>query len=303
MLDASCSSTTRLARRAPGSARDDESPAPDAVWQRLAAENWDAPLVVTTTVQLFESLFSNRRGKTQKLHNLTGSVIILDEAQALPAGLLAPILDGLRQLTEHYGASVVLSTATQPAFDLVDEFRDIPAREIVPGHARHFEALKRVEYDFSRTDEPNEWPEVAAWMHEERSVLAIVNTKRHATELLDALGDPDALHLSTLLCRAHRDEVLDEIRQRLAAGRPCRVVSTQVVEAGVDLDFATVFRAEAPLDSIIQAAGRCNREGRLGRPGRMVVFRPPDDSSPPGVYRSGRDIARVVRELPGFDPA
>ena len=285
-----------------GGAGDNESPAPDAVWQRLAAENWDAPIVVTTTVQLFESLFSNRRGKTQKLHYLAGSVIILDEAQALPAGLLAPILDGLRQLTEHYGASVVLSTATQPAFDLVDEFRDIPAREIVPGHARHFEALKRVEYDFSRTNEPSEWSDVAEWMREQRSALAIVNTKRHATELLDALGDPDALHLSTLLCRAHRAEVLDEIRQRLSAGRPCRVVSTQVVEAGVDLDFATVFRAEAPLDSIIQAAGRCNREGRLGRPGRVIVFRPPDDSSPPGVYRSGRDIARVVRELPGFDP-
>ncbi len=284
------------------SASDDEGPAPDVVWQRLAAENWDAPLVVTTTVQLFESLFSNRRGKTQKIHNLAGSVIILDEAQALPAGLLAPILDGLRQLTEHYGASVVLSTATQPAFDLVDGFRDITASEIVPDHARHFEMLKRVEYDFSRIDEPNEWSDVAEQMRKGRSVLAIVNTKRHAMELLDALGDPDALHLSTLLCRAHRDEVLDEIRQRLSVGEPCRVVSTQVVEAGVDLDFAIVFRAEAPLDSIIQAAGRCNREGLLKIPGRVVVFRPPNETSPPGVYRSGRDIARVVRELPGFDP-
>jgi len=285
-----------------GSASDDEGPAPDAVWQRLAAENWDAPIVVTTTVQLFESLFSNRRGKTQKLHSLAGSVIILDEAQALPAGLLAPILDGLRQLTVHYGASVVLSTATQPAFDLVDGFKNIQAREIVPGHAGHFAALKRVEYDFSKTSEPNEWSDVADWMRAEASALTIVNTKRHATELLDALGDPDALHISTLLCRAHRDEVLAEVRERLSAGKPCRVVSTQVVEAGVDLDFATVFRAEAPLDSIIQAAGRCNREGRLRSLGRVVVFRPPDDSSPPGVYRSGRDIARVVRELPGFDP-
>ncbi len=285
-----------------GSASDDQSPAPDAVWQRLAAENWDAPLIVTTTVQLFESLFSNRRSRTQKLHSLAGSVIVLDEAQALPAGLLAPILDGLRQLTEYYGATVVLSTATQPAFDLIDGFKDIQAREIVPGHASHFEALKRVEYDFSKTNEPNEWSDVAEWMRAEPSALAIVNTKRHATELLDALGDPDALHLSTLLCRAHRDEVLTEIRERLSTGTPCRVVSTQVVEAGVDLDFATVFRAEAPLDSIIQAAGRCNREGRLGDLGRVVVFRPPDDASPPGVYRSGRDIARVVRDLPGFDP-
>ena len=280
---------------------DDEGPSAAAVWQRLAAENWDAPVIVTTTVQLFESLFSNRRGKTRKLHNLAGSVIILDEAQALPYDLLAPIVDGLRELTEHYGASVVLSTATQPAFDEIDEFKDVRAREIIPGHARHFEVLQRVEYDFSKTVEPNAWPDVASWMRAERSVLTIVNTKRHATELLEALDDPGALHLSTLLCRAHRDEVLAEIRRRLAAVEPCRVVSTQVVEAGVDLDFSTVMRAEAPLDAIIQAAGRCNREGRLDGPGRVVVFTPPDPASPLGVYRSGRDIARLVRELPGFD--
>ncbi len=280
---------------------DDDRFTPEDVWQRLAADNWDAPVVVTTTVQLFESLFSNRRSKTRKLHNLAGSVIILDETQALPAGLLSPILDGLRQLTENYGASVVLSTATQPAFELIKEFSDINAHEIVPDHARHFETLTRVKYEW-RTDERNQWPEVAAWMRKERSALAIVNTKRHAMELLDALDDPDVLHLSTLLCGAHRNDVLDEIRRRLDAGEPCRVVSTQVVEAGVDLDFATVFRAEAPLDAIFQAAGRCNREGKLDGRGRVVVFRPPDDASPQGVYRSGRDIARVVRQLPNFDP-
>ena len=279
---------------------DDDSFAPEAVWQRLAAENWDAPVVVTTTVQLFESLFSNRRGKTRKLHNLAGSVIILDEAQALPAGLLSPILDGIRQLTENYGASVVLSTATQPVFELIPEFREVDAREIVPDHTRHFEMLRRVKYEF-QTDKPNEWSEVAAWMHGEQNALAIVNTKRHAMELLDALGDPEVLHLSTLLCGTHRSDVLKEIRRRLREGGPCRVVSTQVVEAGVDLDFATVFRAEAPLDAIIQAAGRCNREGGQER-GRVVVFRPPDDASPQGVYRTGRDIARVVRQLPHFDP-
>ena len=251
-------------------------------------------------MQLFESLFSNRRGKTRKLHNLAGSVIILDEAQALPAGLLSPILDGIRQLTENYGASVVLSTATQPVFELIPEFREVDAREIVPDHTRHFEMLRRVKYEF-QTDKPNEWSEVAAWMHGEQNALAIVNTKRHAMELLDALGDPEVLHLSTLLCGTHRSDVLKEIRRRLREGGPCRVVSTQVVEAGVDLDFATVFRAEAPLDAIIQAAGRCNREGGQER-GRVVVFRPPDDASPQGVYRTGRDIARVVRQLPHFDP-
>lgn len=283
-------------------AEDDEGSSASAVWRRLAADNWDAPVIVTTTVQLFESLFSNRRGMTRKLHSLARSVIVLDEAQSLPPGLLAPVLDALRELTEHYGASVVLSTATQPAFDQINEFKELNAREIVPDHPYHFGTLRRVEYDFTKTGEPNEWRDVAAWMRAERSVLAIVNTKRHATELLDALDDPGALHLSTLLCRAHRHEVLREIRRRLAAGEPCRVVSTQVVEAGVDLDFAAVLRAEGPLDAVIQAAGRCNREGELDGLGRVVVFTPPDSASPPGVYRSGRDIARVVRELPGFDP-
>lgn len=280
---------------------DDDNFSADAVWQRLAAENWDAPIVVTTTVQLFESLFSNRRSKTRKLHNLADSVIILDEAQALPPGLLAPILDALRQLTQNYGASVVLSTATQPAFELIPEFSEVMADEIVQDHARHFELLKRVEYEF-RTDAPNAWSDVAGWMRRERNTLAVVNTKRHAAELLDALDDADALHLSTRLCGAHRRLVLEEVRRRLSEAEPCRLVSTQVVEAGVDLDFATVFRAEAPLDAIIQAAGRCNREGTRER-GRVVVFRPPDDASPPGVYRTGRDIARVVRQYPGFDPS
>ena len=285
-----------------GAAGDDEDNfADDAVWHRLAAENWDAPIVVTTTVQLFESLFSNRRSKTRKLHNLAHSVIILDEAQALPAGLLSPILSGLRELSENYSASVVLSTATQPAFELIGEFREIEAQEIVRDHERHFQMLRRVRYEW-RIDEPHDWQQVAQWVRDERSALVVVNTKRHAMELLDELDDPDVLHLSTLLCGAHRKAVLDDIRRQLAEGSPCRVVSTQVVEAGVDLDFNTVFRAEAPLDAIIQAAGRCNREGRMGTSGgKVVVFRPPDDASPPGVYRSGRDIARVVRDLPDFN--
>lgn len=281
-------------------AHDDEGVMPGEVWQRLAAENWEAPIVVTSTVQLFESLFSNRRGKTRKLHNLAGSVIILDEVQALPSHLLSPVLDALGQLTQHYGASVVLSTATQPTFELVREFREIQAREINSEHPRHFGMLRRVEYQW-RTGERNQWSEVAEWIRQERCALAIVNTRRHAIELMDALGDEETLHLSTLLCGAHRNEVLAEVRGRLENGRPCRLVSTQVVEAGVDLDFPTVFRAEAPLDAVIQAAGRCNREGR-GERGRVVVFRPPDDASPTGVYRSGRDVARVVQQFPGFDP-
>ena len=271
------------------------------VWQRLTAENWDAPVVVTTTVQLFESLFSNRRSKVRKLHNLAGSVIIIDEAQTLPTGLLSPILDVVGQLSRNYGVSVVLSTATQPVFEHIEEFRKVPALEIVADHARHFQELKRVEYEWD-TEERTGWREVAERMRSERNVLTIVNTKRHAMELLDELNDPNSLHLSTLLCGAHRRDVVRGIQRRLSAGEPCRVVSTQVVEAGVDLDFAAVFRAEAPLDAIIQAAGRCNREGKLSGLGRVVVFKPPDDASPPGVYRSGRDIADIVRRFTDFDP-
>ena len=280
--------------------RDDDGFSSQDVWQRLASENWDAPVVVTTTVQLFESLFSNRRGKTRKLHNIARSVIILDEAQALPLHLLSTILDGLRELAAHYGVSVVLSTATQPTFEIIEEFRQARAREINASNPRHFQALRRVEFEW-RTGQRNPWAEVAGWMLEEPSVLAIVNTRRHVLELLDTLGDADALHLSTLLCGAHRNRVLREVIRRLSSGEPCRLVSTQVVEAGVDLDFPAVLRAEAPLDSIIQAAGRCNREGRRER-GKVVVFRPPDDASPQGVYGSGRDIARAVRQFPGFDP-
>ncbi len=273
---------------------------PQSVWARLAAENWDAPIVVTTTVQLFESLFSSRRGRTRKLHNLARSVIILDEAQALPAPLLSPILDALHQLCTGLGSTVVLSTATQPAFEVLPEFAAIRAIEIVPGDSQHFDDLRRVEFQW-RIDEPHSWDEVASWLRAAPASLAIVNTKRHATALLDALGDPDALHLSTSLCGAHRLEVLSEVKLRLATGRPCRLVSTQVVEAGVDLDFPAVFRALGPLDSVVQAAGRCNREGLMLGLGRVVVFRPPDDSMPPGAYRTGADLARVVATSPAFD--
>ena len=278
---------------------DDDSFGPAEVWRRLASENWNAPIVVTTTVQLFESLFSNQRTKTRKLHNLARSVIILDEVQALPKELLSPILDGIRLLTEDYGTSVVLSTATQPTFELVKEFQDAGAKDVNTQSNRHFDALQRVKWEW-QVEESNPWSEVARWVREEHSALVVVNTKRHAIELMDELQDEDDLHLSTLLCGRHRMEVIDEVRRRLSTGEPCRLVSTQVVEAGVDLDFPTVFRAEAPLDSVIQAAGRCNREG-LREEGRVVVFRPPDDASPSGTYRSGREIARVVRKLPGFN--
>jgi len=218
-------------------------------WVRLTAENWDAPLIVTTTVQLFESLFACTPSRCRKLHRLARSVIILDEAQALPIHLLEPILDGLRQLVQNYGATVVFSTATQPAFDTIPVFANLAAREIVPEPRRYFTLLRRVEYDW-QLDRAQSWIEVARTMRQERQILTIVNTRRHAQELLDQLADDaGVLHLSTMLCAAHRRVVVAEVRRRLAAGETCRLVSTQVVEAGVDLDFPFVMRSIAPLDT------------------------------------------------------
>lgn len=263
---------------------------PGAVWARLAAENWDAPIVVTTTVQLFESMFGSRTGVCRKLHRLADSVIILDEAQSLPTDLLTPILDGLRELCTNYGATVVLSTATQPAFESIKVFADLPAHDIVPNAARYFTVLARVRYDW-RTQQPMPWSEAADLLRANHQALAVVNTKADALALLDMLGDdPSALHLSTLLCGAHRRDVIATIKQRLNQGAACRLVSTQVIEAGVDLDFPLVLRAIAPLDRIIQAAGRCNREGKLPEKGQVIVFRPEQGALPAGVYRAATQL-------------
>jgi CRISPR-associated endonuclease/helicase Cas3 len=265
---------------------------PAEVRRRLAAENWDAPVVVTTTVQLFESLFANGTSRCRKLHRLAGSVILLDEAQTLPPHLLDPILDVLQELCTHYGASVVLSTATQPAYEAVPIFSRVQAREIVPEPQRYFATLKRVRYDW-QYETGVTWEEVAGWLRAEQQALCIVNTKQDALDLLGALGDPDALHLSTLLCGQHRRQVIAAVKQRLQEGVPCRLVTTQVVEAGVDLDFPVVLRALAPLPSIVQAAGRANREGKLPF-GRVIVFRPQEERLPGADYKRATQVGGIV---------
>ncbi len=265
-------------------------------WARLAAENWDAPVIVTTTVQLFESLLAHKPSACRKLHNLAHSIIILDEAQTLPPPLLGPILEVLQQLVDHYGVTLVLCTATQPALTEANSpyLKGLKGeiREIVPDPARYFQALKRVTYE--RPQEPWPWERVAQEMRRAPQCLAVVNTKTDAQVLLDALDDPESLHLSTLLCMAHRREVIAEIKRRLNPEKPmpCRVVATQVVEAGVDLDFPLVLRALGPLDRIVQAAGRCNREGRLApEEARVIIFRPKAGKMPQKAYRSGSEIA------------
>ncbi len=272
-----------------------ERQSPVEVWRRLAAENWDAPIVVTTTVQLFESLLGNGRTPSRKLHNLLGSVVVLDEAQTLPGHLLTPLLDVLAELVRAYRVTVVFCTATQPPFHAIDGLRPLAAaREIAPDPPSLFDRLARVSYRFPAATETATWDEVAARLRGAAQALAIVNTRRDALALLDALDDLEALHLSTLLCGAHRRDVLEVVRGRLARGERCRLIATQVVEAGVDLNFPLVLRAVGPLDAIVQAAGRCNREGQLRGLGEVVVFQPADGHLPPGDYRVRTQQARTV---------
>ena len=277
---------------------------------RLATQNWNAPLVVTTTVQLFESLFARRTGQCRKLHNIARSVIVLDEVQTLPLRLLTPILNVLNSLVRRYSVTVVLCTATQPALAgrsrYLEGFDPGTVSDIVPmgRTSAHFRELRRVEYEVQ--DDGWSWNGVARRLAEaatEGRALVVLNSRRDALAVLNALGDerPGLFHLSTLLCGAHRRTVLGEIRSRLQTGAPCLLVSTQVVEAGVDLDFPVVFRALGPLDRIVQAAGRCNREGSMDDLGRVVVFRPVEGRMPPGEYASAVAETGLILRREGLD--
>ncbi len=284
----------------------------ETVRSRLACENWDAPVVVTTNVQLFESLFAAKTSRCRKLHNLVDSVIVLDEAQCLPPEFLQPILDVLNLLTRHYGVTVVLCTATQPAlasrsyFDAAKNRRGLDAvREIVADPPELYRRLKRVDVRLPDWEKRSSWEDIAAELAGVDCVLAIVNTRGDARKLWHLLPK-DTLHLSALMCGAHRAQVIAEIKQRLKdkrAGhddRPLRVISTSLVEAGVDVSFPVVYRAFAGLDSIAQAAGRCNREGEQER-GRVVVFQPPQPA-PPGHQRLAMDACLSVLHNRQGDP-
>lgn len=260
---------------------------------RLAAENFDAPLIVTTNVQLFESLFAARPSRCRKLHRLARSVIILDEAQSLPPNLLAPTLAALEELVLNYGATVLLCTATQPAIEKRDPFPIglTGVRPIIDEPRTLHLALRRTEVEAVGTLS-NE--QLAERLRAEPRVLCVVNSRRHAADLFQEIKDDDALHLSASMCAAHRSRVLETIRSRLLDRKSCRVISTQVIEAGVDVDFPTVYRAAAGLDSVAQAAGRCNREGKLAL-GRVVVF--DFDAKAYPTSPSIRDAAKHFREI------
>jgi CRISPR-associated endonuclease/helicase Cas3 len=295
---------------------------------KLATQNWDARLIVTTTVQLFDSLFSHQTKKCRKLHNIVNSVIVLDEVQTLPIGLLSPIMSVLKELIDRYHVTVVLCTATQPALAgdtpyFKETFKPEQVRNIIPDDLAddHFKALRRVKYCIPKAGEIWTWEQLVQDMRSHPSTLVVLNTRRDALAVLQALGvEPDVstglphekvaqilqsapvLHLSTLLCGAHRRVILAEVKRRLAVKAACTLVSTQVVEAGVDLDFPVVYRAIGPLDRIVQAAGRCNREGTLTDLGRVILFEPAEGSQPPqGEYSKAMKTARDVLHAVDFD--
>ena len=263
--------------------------------EELAAENWDAPVIVTTSVQFIESLFANRTSKCRKLHNIANSVVLLDEVQTLPSHLLNPLLHILRDVEEHYHTSFVFSTATQPAFSrsrsLPNGFEANEVKEIVSQPSELSQKLVRVVYEVRPTQ--SDWSELAEDWANEPQALGVVNTRKQAAEwwgLLHGQKSEGVLHLSSAMCAEHRSKVLAEAQWRLENDNPCWLVATQVIEAGVDIDFPLVYRALGPLDSIVQAAGRCNREGLLSDKGRVVVFRPTDAKLPGGVYRVATEI-------------
>ena len=258
---------------------------------RLATENWDVPVVVTTNVQFFESLFSNRSSRCRKLHNIAESVIIFDEAQMLPKGYLKPCLAAIHELVTNYHATAVICTATQPALErILPDMRN--AREICPDPHQLYDFYKRVEVSNLGVVKDED---LAARINQQEQALCIVNTRRHAKGLFDLIDTEGRFHLSTLMCPIHRKEVIKEIRQRLKTEKPCRVISTQIMEAGIDMDFPVGYRALAGLDSILQAAGRVNREGKQTR-GNLYIFEAdtPHIRKPPTFIQQGAEITREI---------
>lgn len=262
---------------------------------RLACENWDAPVIVTTSVQFFESLFANRSSRCRKLHNIANSIVVIDEVQLLPPEYLNPILHTMKELHKNYGVTFVLSTATQPAFgehkSFDFNFEGLGSTvEIMENPVALHKAFKRVEIHVpDNLLTSRSWEDLAKELTQHSSVLCIVN-RRDDCRTLYELMPVGAFHLSALMCGAHRSKVISQIKQRLKDKLPTRVISTQLVEAGVDLDFPVVYRAIAGLDSIAQAAGRCNREGLL-RQGSVMVFAPPS-KIPAGYLRQAAEIGR-----------
>lgn len=262
---------------------------------KLAAENWDAPIIITSTVQLFESLFANKTSSVRKLHNIVNSVVILDEFQMLPIELLEPIFSTMEELMNTYNVTFVVSSATPLSFKWKDHFRKVGQPiSLIEKRDELFEQYHRI--DFQWWKEQTTWHELSNEIKRQKQSLTIVNTKENARNLYQSLNKSadSVYHLSTMMCSKHRRSVLDQVKLKIEKGLSVHLVSTQLIEAGVDIDFPIVYRALAPLDSIIQAAGRCNREGNMLDKGQVVIFEPKEGGMPSKTYRMATDLSRII---------
>lgn len=275
--------------------------------EREYASRWSAPVIVTTSVRFFETLFAHKPGDCRKLHNIANSVVVFDEAQSLPAELTTATLFAVNEICKHYRCTMVFSTATQPDFSALSKLKSIwKPREILPDHKALYEKLKRTQVEW-RIEKATPFGQIAEEMLEQKSVCVIVNLRKHARKVYELLKDrlsekeDEVFLITTDLCTAHRRHIVKQINERLKNNLPCRVVATQCIEAGVDFDFEVMYRSLGPLDAIVQAAGRCNRNGKNLDGGHVIVFIPDEeDLLYPGNWY--QNAAVVVKTLCGRHP-
>lgn len=274
---------------------------------KFLTENWDAPIILTTNVQFFESLFASKPAKCRKVHSIANSIIVMDEVQALPEGFLSPILSAIDTLSEAFHCSILCCSATQPVYDEdlnspddgSDYYTPLDTRgDLVPREAKYFVPFDRVDYHLEPQTVTSQ--ELADRLVAEHSVLCVVNSRKDAGQVYRALRDlpkvnaDEVIHLSRSMCSAHLRRAIETIKDRMREGKPTKVISTQLIEAGVDLDFPCVWRAHSGLGSIIQAGGRCNREGKMERRGQVFVFSLADGSRPFGNIARGCHATKML---------
>lgn len=267
---------------------------------KFLTENWDAPIILTTNVQFFESLFASKPAKCRKVHSIANSVIVMDEVQALPEGFLSPIFSAISTLSGAFHCSILCCSATQPVYDedlnspntKGEKYPPLVIRgDLVPREAKYFAPFDRVDYHLEPQTVTSQ--ELAERLAAEHSVLCVVNSRKDAGQVYRALRDlpkvnaDEVIHLSRSMCSAHLRRAIETIKERMREGEPTKVISTQLIEAGVDLDFPCVWRAHSGLGSIIQAGGRCNREGKMEQRGQVFVFSLTDGSKPFGNIARG----------------
>ena len=270
---------------------------------KFLTENWDAPIILTTNVQFFESLFASKPAKCRKVHSIANSVVVMDEVQALPEGFLSPILSAIDTLSEAFHCSILCCSATQPVYDEdlnspddgSDYYTPLDTKgDLVPREAKYFAPFDRVDYHLEPQTVTSQ--ELAERLAAEHSVLCVVNSRKDAGQVYRALRDntDEVIHLSRSMCSAHLRKAIETIKERMRDGEPTKVISTQLIEAGVDLDFPCVWRAHSGLGSIIQAGGRCNREGKMERRGQVFVFSLADGSRPFGNIARGCNATKML---------